>query len=243
MRRLALFMVFGVLPCGVAVGQSLYEQPVSGPPLRGASVVALAPSQAHAEPSQAPAPEVPLTAVSLYAVEPPKPREFAEHDLVTIIISERNKFERDQSLDTQKNYDNRVAIDSFIDLMKLLELRVETNSRQPILNVDLNARQRFKGEGEYEREDRMTARVTARVLEIKPNGTLLLEARTSLVTDAEEQIITLSGLCRAEDVTNANTVQSNQIFDLRLDVQHSGQVKKTSKKGLIPQVVETILNF
>ncbi len=102
---------------------------------------------------------------------------------------------------------------------------------------------KFEGEGEYERKERVTARITARVLEVKPNGTLLIEARTSIQTDSEKQTILLAGMCRSEDVSARNTVSSSQLFDLTLNIQHEGQVKKAAEKGLIPRALEAIFNF
>jgi len=44
-------------------------------------------------------------------------------------------------------------------------------------------------------------------------------------------------------VTFANTVMSNQMFDLRLDIQNTGDVRKDGQKGVIPRVIDTIFNF
>ena len=84
---------------------------------------------------------------------------------------------------------------------------------------------------------------TARVLEVKPNGTLLLEARRSIKTDREEALVVISGICRPDDVTVSNTVQSNQMYDMRLDVQNTGDVKNTADKGLITRILEGMFNF
>ena len=181
--------------------------------------------------------------MSLTAIEPPKPREFAANDLVTIIVSERSQFDREQSLESEKSFDMEFDFTKFIDLIELLETRIEATSDERLAEVALNSDQSFDGEGEYKKEDRLTDRIQAKVLEVKPNGTLLIEARRSVRTDEEETVVTLSGLCRAEDVTDANTVQSNQLYDMALDVQNSGELERSSRKGLIPRVLETLFNF
>jgi len=209
-----------------AMGQSLFRQP-SAPPESAAAV----------DPAE------PLYDVSLIAIEPPEPRQFAPHDLITILVTEESRFERNQTLETEKEYENSIAMLNSTLLRQFLELRLPA----PGTNLEGNdlalSDREFESEGEYEREDLIQAQITARVLEVKPNGTLLLEARTTLQTDEEMQTFTLSGLCRSEDVTQFNTVRSSQLFNLDLNVQHEGQVRESTKKGLIPRVIETIFNF
>lgn len=186
----------------------------------------------------------PLHAMSLYALEPKKERTFAPNDLVTILVSENTNMQREQTLEAKKNYDNRFEMIEWPELRQFLthlsgSSAASTFGASPLVSN----RNNFKGEGDYERKDRITARVTARVLEVKPNGTLLLEARTTVTTDREVQTIMLSGLCRTEDVTEGNTIVSNLLFNLTLNVQHEGEMARTSKKGLIPRVLETLFNF
>lgn len=186
-----------------------------------------------------------LRQISLYHVEPPQPRTYLANDLVTIIISERARTDRSHDVETKKEWDIDASVSSSIDLLQLLELRLQqgrtSSDDLPILTAALD--REYKGEGTYERDDSVTARVTARVVEVKPNGNLLLEARTVVRTDDEEQTILVSGTCRGEDITNNNSVQSNQLYDLTVDIQNVGQVKDGASKGLITRVLDTLFNF
>lgn len=251
----------GVLACvhGTARAQSLFErstsqpvQTVSAPAVMPAPAAAPIPDDARPAAnapvvmSAAPAPLVgpPVLAdVSLYGVQPPEPRSFKENDLLTVIISERASLSRTQKEEQDKSYDLQGAVVSFPDMLQMLQLRLENGRESNLPKIDLNYNNGYEGEGKYKREDRLTARVTARVLEVKPNGTLLVEARTEVKSDNECQLIVLAGLCRQEDVTDQNTIQSSQLFDLKLDIQNTGDVRKTSNKGWIPRVIEMLFNF
>lgn len=200
--------------------------------------------QRSASPGQAARdPAEPLYATSLYAVRPPEPREFSRNDLITIVITETSSFERNQTVETEKEYENSLGMLNSNLLRQFLELRLPLDGVEAGESDLALSDQQFESEGEYEREDEVRGRVTARVMEVKPNGTLLLEAKSVVKTDGEEQTFTLSGLCRTEDVAENNTVLSNQLYNLRLDVQHEGEIRRSTKKGLIPRVLETIFNF
>ncbi len=186
-----------------------------------------------------------LRQISLYHVEPPQPRTYLANDLVTIIISERARTDRSHEVETTKEWNIDGSVSSSVDFLKLLELRLQqgrdSSDDLPVMRAQLD--REYTGEGEYQRDDTVTARVTARIVEVKPNGNLLIEARTVVRTDEEEQTILVSGTARSEDITNNNTVQSNQLYDLTVDIQNKGQVKNAASKGLFTRVLDTIFNF
>ena len=185
-----------------------------------------------------------LASVSLFAIDPPVQRSFMENDLVTIIISERSMAQRNQKLESKKNETIDAKVQAWIDTQKLIQAQLaQSNGGNLPAGIAVDSAQDYKGDGKYNREDTLTDRITARVLEVKPNGTLLLEARRSIKTDREEALVVISGICRPDDVTVSNTVQSNQMYDMRLDVQNTGDVKNTADKGLITRILEGMFNF
>jgi len=228
MRACALIIAVS-LACESSRAQSLFSKPAPA-----AAAAATPNEQAQ-----------PLYPVSLFAIQPPKPPSFQPNDLITIIINEKTNVKREQSLDTTKDYENKLSLVTSTTLRQFLELRRAITGGGGGGQGDRLAKSEtdFQGDGEYKRKDNFDARVTARVIEIKPNGTLLLEARTTVKTDEEVQTIMLSGLCRTQDVKADNTVQSSQVFDLKLVANHSGQVRGAAKKGWLTRALETIFNF
>jgi flagellar L-ring protein FlgH len=185
-----------------------------------------------------------ITANSFTAVSVPEPRQFAENDLVTVIIRESFKTDLRSILKAEKDIELTAEIADMPALDQLLGLRVvpETFSNgNPKLG--LTATNDLDGKGRYQRTDSMVGRMTARIVDVKPNGTLVLEARQSVTNDEEVQAIVLTGTCRAADITIDNTVLSTELFDLRLDKQQKGELKKAIRKGFLTKVLETIFNF
>ncbi len=185
-----------------------------------------------------------IAANSFVAVSIPLPRQFTENDLVTIIIRESFQTDLKASLDTEKDMKIEGEVTDFPNLDKLLELVLEQDDfagGEPKVGVDLS--NEFQGEGDYSRSESMTGRITARIADVKPNGTLVLEARQMVAHDKEELTIVLSGTCRAADITADNTVLSTELYDLHMSKQHQGELKKTTRKGLITRFLEGLFNF
>jgi flagellar L-ring protein precursor FlgH len=188
-------------------------------------------------------PAAPLYGFSLLAVQPPQPKSFKVHDLVTIIVSQSSQQEAEQALNTEKKYDLSADIGPLVDFLQLLEARLEPGGSGSVPLARAAADGKFDGKGTFERTDKFTAKLQAEIIDVKPNGTLVLEARTHVAMGREVQTMVLSGKCRLEDVTDGNTVMSYQLADLRLISQHEGQVDKAAKKGVIPRVLETLFAF
>ena len=85
-----------------------------------------------------------------------------------------------------------------------LTLLGNTSPIQP--EAKFEASRDFKGQGEYDRADTMVTRLEAEVIDVKPNGMLVVEARQHIKIDEEEITETLTGSCRVQDVDAANSV-------------------------------------
>ncbi|MCB9844515.1 MAG: flagellar basal body L-ring protein FlgH [Phycisphaeraceae bacterium] len=188
--------------------------------------------------------EVPyLRGISMLAIEPPQPRTYAIHDLVTILIDENSRASSSQTLDTKKDSEINAKLNKLLDLEELLETRLVQGNLTGVDLIDASGASKFKGDGDYERSDRFTARITAEIIDVKPNGTLVVEARKAIVRDREESVIVLTGICRQEDVTSQNTVLSSQLADLVVEQHNTGDLKDAASKGFLTRIAEAIFNF
>lgn len=224
----SLPLVLGALACvaGPSHAQSLFQQGMQ--------------PEADLGPTD---PGATLQGMSLILVQPPEPRQFQVHDLITIIIEETSRSTSSESLDTESESKADGSVNALIDPLQLLELRLRQGdlSNQTIVGTDFS--NEYQGEGDYERTDRLSTRVTAEIIDIKPNGTLVLQARKAIEQNGEAQQYVLSGVCRQEDVTTSNTVLSTQIANLTVVIENEGEVREAARKGWITRVFEGIFDF
>lgn len=228
----ALILIAAVTAsCSFAAGQSLFIQPeqTSAPVGPG--------------PENHPDLAAPLYEVSSFAVVPPKPKKFKMHDLVTIVVDESSQQIADQETKTDKQYTLNNQLNSVIDPWALLELRLDPSNTKNLSLIDLASKQNFDGKGNYSRNDKLSMKIEAEIIDVKPNGTLVLEARKIVDKNGETQTTILSGACRQDDITANNSVFSSQLANLTLVTKNQGQVNDAAKKGLIPRVLESIFAF
>ncbi len=80
------------------------------------------------------------------------------------------------------------------------------------------------GQGQTSRNMTIATTISARVIEVTPNGSLRIEGTKNIAVNSEKQSITLQGLIRPIDLTTANTVSSNQVANLSIQVNGKGVV-------------------
>ena len=184
-----------------------------------------------------------LSQVSFFAVAEPEPKTLKKHDLVTIIIREES------SASTKAQNDLNKTVELQAEIQQMIKLKLGSGSIYGLPTpattpgIDWTGARTFHGEGELDRTDSLTARITAEIFDVKPNGTLVLQARKHIKNDDEEQQFILTGICRAEDINTDNTILSTQLYDLSLQKNSKGDVRESTERGRLPKLLDFLNPF
>src|SRR5207302_4368426 len=111
------------------------------------------------------------------------------------------------------------------------------------VEVKTSAARDYKGDATVNRSDSVVLRIEAEVIDVKPNGTLVVQARKHIKSEDEEQTFVLTGTCRVQDVDAANSVLSTDLHDLDLQKITKGAVRETTHRGLIPRLLDFVNPF
>jgi flagellar basal body L-ring protein FlgH len=176
------------------------------------------------------------------AIKSPDQEKIKVHDLVTIIVRESKIAKTDSKLESKKDWNLDSSLDEWIRFSNAHGL-VPAQFSQGNPSAKFNFLNDYKGDGKYDRKDELTTRVTAQVIDVKPNGNLVLEATKQIMMDDDGYTISLTGECRAQDVTPDNTVLSTQIADPVIDVQHTGAVRDATRRGWIQRALDLLRLF
>jgi len=175
------------------------------------------------------------------ASRPAPPKTFRPGDLLTVIVREQRKWEADSDLETKSKFDVKSDLGEFIKPIGGGIGSALFRRGRP--NIDYKYDQKSKNEGDSSREDKLTTRLTGKIIDVKPNGLLVVEARAKMTHDDEVSEITLIGTCRKEDVTADNTVLSTQIADKEVAVSNSGALRSASSRGWITKLLDAVKPF
>jgi flagellar L-ring protein precursor FlgH len=147
-------------------------------------------------------------------------------DLVTIIIVERTQ--ASQSAETSTGKDTSMEFGPGLGLLDFIPL------------AKAGAKDGRKVGGRNVQGGSLSARMTSQVVEILPNGNLVIEGHQNLVVNRETQEIIVTGVVRPQDIASDNTVLSTYISDASISYQGSGSLGTQQKPGILTQILNWI---
>jgi flagellar L-ring protein precursor FlgH len=169
-------------------------------------------------------------------------KRWKEHDQITIIVIESAVVSRTQELETEKESELAAEVAAWSDFFSNGSLFTQ-NTGMNLPKVEIAGAMDFDGEGDYGSKEQITFRSTATVLEVLPNGNLVLESRHTTKTDNEMTVKTVTGICDPRHVAPDDTILHWRLYDLDLNVQNSGFVKDAANKGILTQIADFIFAF
>jgi len=153
-------------------------------------------------------------------------------DLVTIQVVESTSAVSEASTETLRESQVDVSVPNLFGL----EERV---SELPNL-VDASSSADFTGDASTTRRSVIQTSVTAQVVEVFPNGNLLLQGDRELLVNGERQIVTFRGVARPNDISPQNVILSTRIAEMEFEIAGKGIVSKTQEPGMFYKVLAGI---
>lgn len=135
-------------------------------------------------------------------------------DIVTIIVSEVSEAEVEAETETKRTTTQESGITNLLNAGSLLVNRGIALGDGGL--VDANSQRNYKGEGDTDRKDKLSARITAIVTQVLPNGYLYVQGKREVVVNYELKELGIAGIVRPEDISSENTVSSEKIAEARV---------------------------
>lgn len=104
-------------------------------------------------------------------------------------------------------------------------------------------RREFEGKGSTERNSSVRARITARVIEVLPNGDLRIEAVKLVKINKEVEKIAVTGIVRPNDLASDNSIETFFIGDLRVEFNGKGIASADNAPGWLFRLFDKISPF
>jgi flagellar L-ring protein precursor FlgH len=162
-------------------------------------------------------------------------RAHAVNDLVTIRVIEsiEGVGTADSALDKESS--GAAGVSQMFGVESKLPSSID-----PTNLVAASAATKFKGGGVTTRTGELTATITARVVEVLPNGDLVLEGAREIDINGDRQMVVLTGVARQADVDERNVVLSPSIGQLRIRYFGRGLIKDNLRPGWLIRALNKI---
>jgi len=101
----------------------------------------------------------------------------------------------------------------------------------------------FDGKGQNTSANDFTSSLTVTVIEVLSNGNLLVSGEKQIGLKEGEEFIRFSGVVNPNNITSANTVQSTQVADARIEYKANGFIDSAQAMGWLSRFFLTFLPF
>jgi flagellar L-ring protein precursor FlgH len=153
-----------------------------------------------------------------------KGRNFQVGDVITVLLNESTQAARSQVGSISRNSTNDMLSPGLAVLgNKLGGLMKGTDfSKTDISN---------KGTGTADQTASLTGSVAVSVVEVMPNGNLVLRGEKQLALTEGSEVIQVAGIIRPDDVAPNNTVQSRRLANAQISYRGTGDLANATRAG------------
>jgi flagellar L-ring protein precursor FlgH len=111
------------------------------------------------------------------------------------------------------------------------------------LTLGADSGNKFSGKGENTSSNDFTSTITVTVIDVLPNGNLLVSGEKLLGLKEGEEFIRFSGVVNPTTITGANSVQSTQVADARMEFKANGFLDTAQVMGWLSRFFLTVMPF
>lgn len=186
----------------------------------------------------------PVTLDEVSLIKLPAPPTYQLHDLVHIQVNETIVNRIQAQLNRRRNNQYNYSLDDFIVILDGLRLRADETIRTERPSIDFEALTNEQKQFQFNRNDILRYSLQAEVVEIRPNGNLLLEANGEVSVNNEIYTYRMSGLINPLDIDPVTrAIDSGRVASKRLDLTVTGAARDGLKRGYISALIDWFQPF
>lgn len=187
-----------------------------------------------------------------------RPRPSKVHDRVTFVIKDTTNTsleantKLESTLTTNWNLQNWFTIgrNSNGDLMlKPYSMSSDDGTISTATQSDnysqikMDTNSEHEGKGKTDRKNTFTTKLSGEVIEVLPNGHLMVEAKKAIRINNETQTVTLVGRVDPEDLNDVAEVDGDRIIDLNIAFAGEGEVTDSIQAGWMTRIINKLKPF
>ncbi|MDI6747295.1 MAG: flagellar basal body L-ring protein FlgH [Rhodocyclaceae bacterium] len=155
-------------------------------------------------------------------------------DTITINIAEKTAAAKKSDTKADRSYDASLGVPAIAGLpFKTFQGAT----------LGANSSTAFEGKGENASSNNFTGTLTVTVIDVYPNGNLLVSGEKQIGLKEGEEFVRFSGVINPNTITASNTVQSVQVADARIEYKANGFIDSAQVMGWLGRFFLTFMPF
>ena len=172
------------------------------------------------------------TGATISVISDPRARNVG--DILTVVVQEQQSVKNEDKVERR----NDTTLAARLEAFSLSDSTFKSNT---LPRLDIRKEQDFNGEAKQNSTSDVRASIAVIVVDVQPNGNLVVAGARSVTVNDETRTLRVSGLVRPLDITSNNTVGSAQVADARISIQGEGANTRQVTRGPVGQLFDTLI--
>ena len=160
-------------------------------------------------------------------------------DLLTITIEIDDEAEMRNSTTRSREGSESAEVGAFLGAANVLP----PGAMKLNPNVEIGSQSDFSGDGSVKRNEKLTLRVAATVVQVLPNGHLVIQGDQEVRVNYELRDLQVTGIVQPEDISRYNEVPYDRIAGARISYGGRGQISSAQQPRYGQQVVDRYMPY
>ncbi len=159
-------------------------------------------------------------------------------DILTVVVTINDEANTDNETTRNRTTTDQASLNGLVGLQNGNFLK-----KMGTDIVDVPSSQTMAGVGKVQRTDTVATRVGAEVVQILPNGNLVIQGKQETLINYEMRQIGITGIVRPEDVANDDTITYDKIAEARITYAGHGQLMDVQQPRWGHQLLDLLFPF
>jgi flagellar L-ring protein FlgH len=163
-------------------------------------------------------------------------------DILTVDISFDDKAQFNNETQTQRTTAEQDGISNLFGLEQQIP-KFLPHAANPSSLVNVNGTTNNDGKGAITREEQVTLEVAAIVMQVRPNGNLVVQGHQEMRVNNEIRDLQITGILRQQDITATNTTTLDKLAEARVSYGGRGNLTDDQSPRYGMQLLDVIAPF
>lgn len=169
-----------------------------------------------------------------------RPRAGEKHDRVLIVINDTNRASVEATSETERTSSLKWTLSKLFRIGKDRDGDIIAKSfadaRKP--ELDIETERVHEGEGKSESTITTRTELSGSVVEVMPNGHLVVEARKTLVNNTGEHMVIFTGRIDPRDLDADNSVDAKYVMERTVKIKSTGDIEDALRRGWLARAYD-----
>ena len=163
-------------------------------------------------------------------------------DILTVVIEIDERAEISNTTDRSRSSSTRMGVNGLLGIPQRINNALPMGATMADA-VNTDSDMSHQGDGSVRRNEKLTLRVAATIIETLPNGVLRIQGSQEVRVNFEVRELIVTGFVRPQDVSRQNEITYDKIAGARISYGGRGQITDVQQPRYGQQVADIILPF